>query len=349
MASDALRHSLILLPASDVYILARNSNHAFGPSPDTAYQKIMKAFCSNDSASDPALIERELPVPQMTAADVLVQVHAAGVTSTEMGWYPTTHTKNGEARRGAVPGHEFSGVVAAVGAEAGRFRVGDEVYGMNDWFADGATAEYCVTQSACIAPKPERLSHAEVASVPIGALTAWQGLYDRAKLKAGERVLVHGGAGAVGVFAIQLAWRRGAQIFTTASKRHSDFLEQLGAAHVIDYKSELFEDFVGEVDVVFDAVGGEILRRSWSVLKPKGRMVTIASNSDGAQDERAKDAFFIVEPKQQQLIDIAKLLDRGELKTFVDGTIPFAQASDAYFGKVPRPSGRGKVVIAVSQ
>ena len=307
----------------------------------------MKAFCFNDSVSDSALVERELPVPQVTAAEVLVRIHAVGVTPTEMGWYPTTHTQAGEVRRGAIPGHEFSGVVAAVGAEAGRFRVGDEVYGMNDWFAEGATAEYCLTSPASIAPKPERSSHAEAASVPISALTAWQGLYDRAKLKAGERVLIHGGSGAVGVFAIQLARRRGAQIFTTASSRHTDFLEQLGAAHVIDYKSERFEDLVDQVDVVFDAVGGETLRRSWSVLNPSGRMVTIASDGEGAQDERTKAAFFIVEPKQEQLIDIAKGLDRGELKAFVDGVLPFDQASAAYFGKVSRPTGRGKAVLAV--
>jgi NADPH:quinone reductase-like Zn-dependent oxidoreductase len=309
----------------------------------------MKAFCSNDSTMAPALVERELPIPRPAAADVLVRVYAAGVTSTEMGWYPTTHTKTGEARRGAVPGHEFSGVVAAVGAQVEGFHVGDEVYGMNDWFADGATAEYCLTQPACIAPKPRSLSHAEAASVPIGALTALQGLYDRAKLKAGERVLIHGGSGAVGVFAIQLAWRRGAQVFTTASARHADFLEQLGAAHVIDYKSERFEDSVGEVDVVFDAVGGETLHRSWSVLNPGGRMVTIVSNNDGAEDERTKAAFFIVEPKQEQLADVAKLLDRGELKTFVDGVVPFAQASAAYFGKVLRQNGRGKVIVSVAE
>jgi len=309
----------------------------------------MKAFSLSDSTSDPALVERDLPLPAATGAEVLIRVHAAGVTPTELGWYPTTHTKDGAARPHAVPGHEFSGVVAAVGAQVSGFHVGQEVYGMNDWFADGATAEYCRTQPACIAAKPARLSHAEAASVPIGALTAWQGLYDRAKLRAGERVLIHGGSGAVGVFAVQLAWRKGAQVFTTASARHADFLEQLGASHVIDHKSERFEDHVGEVDVVFDAVGGDILQRSWNVLGHDGRMVTIASNSESAPDERTKAAFFIVEPKQEQLREIANLLDRGELKPFVDGIVPLARAPDAYLGKAPRPSGRGKVVIAIAE
>ncbi|HSI11861.1 MAG TPA: NADP-dependent oxidoreductase, partial [Chthoniobacter sp.] len=207
--------------------------------------KTMKAYCLNEDAT--ALIEREIPMPEPAATDVLIRVHAAGVTPTEIGWYPTTHTKAGATRRNPVPGHEFSGVVAAVGAEVEGFQVGDSVYGMNDWFADGATAEYCLTQPACIALKPARLTHAQAAAVPIGALTAWQGLYDRAKLKAGERVLVHGGSGAVGVFAIQLASRTGAQVFSTASAKNADFLEHLGASHVIDYKSERFEDTVGEV------------------------------------------------------------------------------------------------------
>jgi len=305
----------------------------------------MKAFCLNDAAS--ALIEREMPVPEPGANDILVRVHAAGVTPTEIEWYPTTHTNAGAARRDPVPGHEFSGVVAAVGSEVKGFQVGEAVYGMNDWFADGATAEYCLTQPACIVAKPSRLSHAEAAAVPIGALTAWQGLYERAKLKVGERVLIHGGSGAVGVFAIQLARRIGAQVFTTASARNAEFLKQLGAAHVIDYKSERFEEVVGKVDVVFDGVGGEMLHRSWDVLTPAGRMVTIASSSEGAQDERTKAAFFIVETKQVQLAEIAKLLDSGELKVFVDSAIPLAQASAAYFGKLPRQSGRGKVVVAV--
>lgn len=309
--------------------------------------KTMNAFCLNDAAS--ALVGREIPMPEPAAMDLLIRVHAVGVTPTEISWFPTTHTKAGAARRNAVPGHEFSGVVAAVGAEAKGFQVGDEVYGMNDWFADGATAESCLTQPECVAMKPARLAHADAAAVPISALTAWQGLYDRVKLKAGARVLIHGGSGAVGVFAIQLARRVGAQVFTTASARNAEFLDQLGASRVIDYKSERFEDIVGEVDVVFDGVGGEMLRRSWGVLGPAGRLVTIASNSEGAQDERTKAAFFIVEPRQAQLAEIAKLLESGELKVFVDGIIPPAEASAAYFGKLPRQSGRGKVVVAVRE
>jgi NADPH:quinone reductase-like Zn-dependent oxidoreductase len=182
-----------------------------------------------------------------------------------------SHTPDGGKRTGGIPGHEFSGIVEAVGPDVDPDHVGREVFGLNDWFADGATAEYCVAQSSSIAPKPHRLSHAEAASVPIGALTAWQGLFDRAGLRAGERVLIHGGSGAVGIFAVQLARRVGASVIATASARNTEFLKQLGAERVIDYHSERFEEHVRDVDVVFDGVGGATLQRSWNVLKPAGR------------------------------------------------------------------------------
>jgi NADPH:quinone reductase-like Zn-dependent oxidoreductase len=308
----------------------------------------MKTMCLAAPDDPPALILREVPTPTPAADEVLVRVHAAGVTPTEMQWHPTTHMKTGEVRRHAVPGHEFSGVIEAVGSAVTEFGAGDEVYGMNDWFADGATAEYCLTVPASLAHKPTRLSHPEAASVPIGALTAWQALFERAKLLHGERILIHGGAGAVGVYAIQLARGMGAQIFTTASERHRDFLEQLGADHVIDYRNERFENQVRNMDVIFDGVGGETLERSWAVLSPVGRMVTIAASGEGAQDARSKAAFFIVQPNQRQLTDIASLLNQGHLKPFVDGVVPFAQASSAYFGGgTARPTGRGKVVISI--
>ncbi len=308
----------------------------------------MKTMSLDDSTPSLSLVLREAVVPIPGAGEVLIGIHAAGVTPTELGWYPTTHTKTGEPRLRAVPGHEFSGVVAAVGSEVHGFREGDEVYGMNDWFADGATAEYCLTAPASIARKPARLSHAEAAIVPIGALTAWQGLVDRAKLQPGERVLIHGGAGAVGVFAIQLARHIGAQVVTTASARHREFLAQLGADQVIDYKSERFEDQLRDVDVVFDGVGGATLQRSWSVLKAGGRLVTVASDSGATTaDERIKAAFFIVEPNQRQLTELAALFDRAALRVFVDALVPLQQASAAYFGGVERQNGYGKVVVSV--
>jgi NADPH:quinone reductase-like Zn-dependent oxidoreductase len=195
----------------------------------------MKIMRLSDSGQPPMLVEANVPQPQPRRGELLVRVYAAGVTPTEVLWYPTTHDQRGEKRRGAVPGHEFSGVIAAVGEETTGFAIGDEVYGMNDWFADGAMAEYCITQPSSVAHKPPHLTHVEAAAVPIGGLTAWQGLFERARLQAGERILVHGGAGAVGIFAIQLARFREARVTATASPRNLAFVTGLGAEQVIDY------------------------------------------------------------------------------------------------------------------
>jgi len=309
----------------------------------------MKALRFGSPPTTRAALVQDATEPQAGPGEILVQVHAAGITPTEALWYPSTHTKAGAPRLNAIPGHEFSGVVAALGAGAAGFSVGQEVFGMNDWFAEGASAEFCVTKPEWIAPKPARLTHIEAASVPIGALTAWQGLYDIAKLKSGDRALIHGGSGSVGVFAIQLARRAGACVLTTASARNKVFLAQLGAEFFIDYKAERFEDLAKDIDVVFDGVGGEILKRSWSVLNTGGRLVTIAADHNGAADARAKQAFFIVEPKQAQLMELAKMLDSGALKPVVDAEIPFDHAPEAYAGAFKANLGRGKMVLRVDR
>jgi len=280
-------------------------------------------------------------------AEVLVKVHAAGVTPSELSWYPTTHCKDGSPRVKAVPGHEFSGTIVEVGRDAGGFSVDDAVYGMNDWFRDGATAEYCVTSPAMLARKPQRLTHAEAATVPIGALTAWQALFERARLQAGERILVHGGAGAVGAFVIQLAKMHGAEVIATATGVNLEFIESLKADEVVDYRSVRFEDVIAKVDVVFDAVGGDTLERSWRLLNPGGRAVTIAADSEGTSDRRVKDAFFIVETNQEQLENVGLLIDGGTLRPFVGAVVPLSSAPAAYAGTVARRDGRGKVVVGM--
>lgn len=308
----------------------------------------MRVMRLTDPAGPSALVEEEIPRPDTGVDEVLIRVCAAGVTPTELIWYPTTHKKSGEVRANAVPGHEFSGVVASAGKHVTGFDVGDEVYGMNDWFSSGAMAEYCLAQASGIARKPPRLKHIEAAAVPIGALTAWQGLFNRAGLQAGERVLVHGGAGAVGIFAVQLARFRGATVIATASLRNLEFVAQLGAHQVVDYQTGRFEDGLQPVDVVFDTVGGETLNRSWNVLKPRGRMVTIASGNETSGDERVKHAFFIVEPNSLQLAEIGDVIQQGHVQAVVDTVVPFERASDTFTGKVKERRGRGKMVVAVA-
>jgi NADPH:quinone reductase-like Zn-dependent oxidoreductase len=293
------------------------------------------------------LVAAAVDVPVAGTGQILIKVHAAGVTRPELQWYPTTHTPSGETRRLAIPGHEFSGVVAALGDGVKGFSVGEEVYGMNDWFQDGATAEYCLTIPASITASPATLSPFEAATVPISALTAWQGLFERTSLQPGERVLIHGGAGSVGLFAVQLAHLRGATVVATASARNLEIARALGADEVIDYNASRFEDLAGEVDVVFDTVGGEMRKRSHAVLARNGRLVTIAGDEAVTTDPKARDAFFIVEPNQAQLADITKMLDDGRLKTFVKAVVPLKNAALAYNGTVETSRSYGKVVVSI--
>ena len=313
--------------------------------------KAMRAMrLSNATPGSVQFAAAEIPQPRPSAGEVLIRVHAAGVTSTEVIWSPTTQTKDGAPRANAIPAHEFSGVVAEVGSDVRDFRAGQEIYGMNDWFAEGALAEYCVTTPAEIAPKPAKISHTEAAIVPISALTAWQGLIDRAHLQSGQRVLIHGASGGVGVFAVQLAHNLGAYVIATASARNRDFVKQLGADEFINYESQRFDELVSDIDVVFDCVGGETFERSFRVLKPGGQIVTIAASAEAEAltDERRKKAFFIVEANQKQLIEVAKLIDAGKLKPFVDAVVPLADAASAYDGTLKHRQGRGKIAIEIT-
>lgn len=309
----------------------------------------MKAMQVRESPHGLTLYAAETPQPTPGREDVLIRVYAAGVTTTELGWYPTTHQKSGDARTNAIPGHEFSGIIAAIGSNVKDLAVGQSVYGMNDWFADGATAEFCVTQPSNIAPKPTSISYDEAATIPIGALTAWQGLFDHGNLQPNERVLVQGAAGGVGIFAVQLARRHGAYVIATTSTPNVDRIKRLGANEVIDYTKTRFQDVIVQpVDVVFDTVGGQTRDLSWPVLKSSGRMITIAADGEGSTDPRIKENYFIVEPNRKQLIEIAKLIDAGFLKTFVNAVVPFEDSAKAYAKSIPQKLGYGKVVITIS-
>jgi NADPH:quinone reductase-like Zn-dependent oxidoreductase len=291
----------------------------------------------------------DAPTPRPGEGEVLVRVHAAGVIHTELSWIPTWTTRAGEARPlPVIPGHEFSGDIAALGAGVGDVGVGDvgvgdAVYGLNDWYRDGAQAEYCVARAADLARKPARVDHIHAAATPISALTAWQGLIERAGLAAGQRVLIHGAAGGVGTFAVQLAHWRGARVTGTASAANLDFVRGLGADEVIDYRAKRFEEVVRDVDVVFDTVGGETLERSWGVLKSGGKMVTVAASGERTTDERIRAAYFIVEPSRTQLAEIARLIDGGAIRPIVGAVFPLAEARQAFQYK----PARGKVVLQV--
>lgn len=304
----------------------------------------MKAVRLHESVGPQALVYEDASQPQPNAGEVLVQVHATAVTPTEFIWYPTANTQTGEPRPlPIILGHEFSGVVAALGPDVTDLSEGAQVYGLNDWFGDGAEAEYCIARASDIADKPRSIDHVQASVVPISALTAWQGLFERANLSAGQRVLIHGAAGAVGAFAVQLAHYRGAFVIGTCSAHNIDFVREMGADEIIDYKATPFDEVVKDVDVVFDTVGGDTLRRSWNVLKQGGKVITIAADSEGATDSDTKDAFFIVEPNREQLIEVARLIDAGQIRPIVDKVFPLNRARDAYEHKPTR----GKVVLQV--
>lgn len=305
------------------------------------------AYLQSDTSQPPRVVLGNTSKPRPGPGEVLIRVGAAGITPHELLWYPTTHTRNGSARENAIPGHEFSGWVESIGTDVEGIVLGREVFGMNDWFDEGATAEYCIARPQDIATKPKKLKHSEAASVPISALTAWQGLFEKAKLKAGERILVHGGSGSVGAYVIQLAKLHGAEVIATGSEGNLDFLKSLKADRVIDYHAVPFEQGITNVDVIFDSAGGDVLMRSLALLSATGRAVTVATVNETTADPRAKSAFFIVEPNGSQLADIANLIDAGFLRVFVADAVPLADSPKA-FQEGRRPAGtHGKTVIMV--
>lgn len=309
----------------------------------------MKAAYVIEGSGAAELRVDDMPMPHPANNEFLIKVSAAGVTPTELLWYPTMHTKEGSGRFRAIPGHEFSGVVVSNGSQAKGFSVGDEVYGMNDWFQQGAMAEFCTAAPSGLALKPAKLSHAEAAVVPIGALTAWQGLFVRQNLEAGERLLVHGGSGSVGAFVIQLAKLHGADVIATCSRRNIEFVRSLKADQVIDYESTRFEEVVSGVDMVFDAAGGDSLIRSFPLLLDSGRVVTVATGGKTTEDPRIKAAFFIVQPNHQQLTDLEQLLDAGYLRPFVGASVSLLQAPEAYRARTTHAIGHGKAVVLISE
>jgi NADPH:quinone reductase-like Zn-dependent oxidoreductase len=307
----------------------------------------MKAAFLTKHAGPEGVTVGDLAPPNASQNEVMIRVHATAVTPTEFDWFPTFKAQNGEPRPfPIVLSHEFSGVVAETGKTVTGISVGDSIYGMNDWFANGAQAEYCIAPASSIAPKPNSLADALAAVVPISALTAWQGLFDHGRLQPGERVLIQGGAGAVGSFAVQLARWRGAYVLATASAPSKDFVAGLGADEVIDYQATPFESVAHDIDLVFDTVGGDTLKRSWSVLGTGGRLVTIATQSEATNDDRTRKAFFIVEPSRAQLSEVARLLDTGILRAFVAEVFALESVREAY-ARAQQGGLRGKIALEI--
>jgi len=317
------------------------------PGADRLNGQSMKAIFLNRKGGVESLVAGEIPQPHAREGEVLVKVHATAVMPTELQWFPTFNLPFGEPRPfPIVLSHEFSGIVTSIGPKVTGVNVGDEVYGVNDWFTNGAQAEYCVVKATALARKPKSLDYFEAAVVPISALTAWQGLFERLKLERGQRVLIHGAAGSVGSFAVQMAHWRGAQVIAPVSSANMDFARSLGADEVMDYRATRFEDVVKAVDAVFDAVGGDVLERSQNVLSKGGKLVTVATQSADAAGQWVRDAFMLVQADGAALGTIAHLIDEAKFRVFVAGIFPLAGAKQAY-AWAQQGARRGKVVLSI--
>ncbi|WP_127792305.1 NADP-dependent oxidoreductase [Agromyces sp. LHK192] len=305
------------------------------------------------AAHDPSRLEYEdAPEPRIGARDALVRVRASGVSPGELDWPTSWLEHDGSPRTPPIViGHEVSGVVAALGAELADdapVAVGAEVFGFIDIRRDGADAELVAVDVDELAPKPAGLTHAEASAVPLSALTAWQALFDHGQLMPGQRVLVHGGAGGVGTFAVQFAAWRGAHVIATASAGDAAFVESLGADEVIDFRATRFEDAATAIDLVVDTVGGQTWERSWDVLGPEGRIVSIAvpRPPDTEPRDGRRAIWFVVRPDVAQLMEIGDLADAGRVHPVVADERPVSEGRSAYGGGARR-SGPGKVVLVV--
>jgi NADPH:quinone reductase-like Zn-dependent oxidoreductase len=223
------------------------------------------------------------------------------------------------------------------------------VYALSSFCRDGSAAEFIAIRAADLAPKPHSLNFEQAAAVPLAGLTAWQALFDHAQIKEGERVLIHGGAGGVGTYAVQLARWKGTEVIATASAKDRDLLREFGASEVIDYAHERFEEKVKDVDVVLDAIGGETQERSWGVLRRGGILIGIVSAvaAGKAASLGVRGEFFIVEPNRAQLIELGQLIDNGTLRVVVGGVLPLARAREA-FEQASAGHKRGKIVLQVA-
>src|SRR5881398_3943544 len=312
----------------------------------------MKAIVVTDQAAGTAgmkLMER--PEPQGSAlanlsganyGDVIVQVHASGFTGDELSWPSTWIDRLGRDRTPSIPGHELAGVVTALSYGTTGLSVGQRVFGLTDWTRDGTLAEYVAVEARNLAPLPGDVDFTVGASLPISGLTAWQGLFDHGRLRAGQSVLAHGAAGAVGTMVVQLAREAGAYVIGTGRAADRQTSLDFGAMEFVDLDNDALED-VGDVDLVFDVIGGDIQKRSAGVIRPGGTLVTIA----GPPEARPVDGLaidFVVESDRAQLSEIVRRVRDGRLRTNIGNV---SSLDDAVAAFNPTKRIKGKTIIRV--
>ncbi|OBA59408.1 NADPH:quinone reductase [Mycobacterium sp. 1100029.7] len=305
----------------------------------------MQAITTRDRAAGRAgLALADMPYPHVIENDVIVRVHAAGITPGELDW-PTTWTdRAGRDRTPSIPGYEVSGVVAELGYGTTGLTVGQRVFGITGWARNGSLAEYVAVEARNLAPLSAHIDHTVAAATALSGLTAWQGLFEHAQLVAGQTVLVHGAAGAVGSLAVQLAREAGARVIGAGRTAHRDTVLNLGADTFVNLQSDWLGG-IGHVDVVFDVIGGETLRRSAELVRPGGALVTVAEPPQ-VQPRGGRAIFFVVEPDRNGLVALERRLRDGRLRPNIGAVCSLAEAPSAFD---PARRGRGKTVVAVTE
>jgi NADPH:quinone reductase-like Zn-dependent oxidoreductase len=323
------------------------SDHKDAPNKDGSAQSMM-AWRVHEFGPPDVMTFEKIGRPRPSPGEVLVRVHAIGVGPWD-GWI--------RGGKSALPqplpltlGSDLCGIVESVGPDVTNFASGDQVFGVTNSQFVGAYAEYAIASAKMIATKPVSLDYNQAASVPVVAVTAWQALFEHGKLAAGQTVIIHGGAGSVGAYAVQLAHRAGIRVVVTASAADLAYVRTLGADEAVDYKSADLEKQLGQADVVIDLVGGETQDRSFNLLRRGGRLVSAVSQPD--QEKAARHGveafFFLVEVTTDRLAKIAHLVDNEKMSTQVGTVLPIADARTAHEmleGNVPRP--RGKIILEV--
>lgn len=312
---------------------------------------LMKAARIHEYGNPDVLVYEDAPIPVLGWGEVLVRVEAVGINPVD--W--KTRAGSGVSGRygNAFPliiGWDISGVVEAVEENVNKFRIGDAVFGMVRFPDIGsAYAQYVAAPQAHLALKPKNIDHTQAAAFPLASLTAWEALFETGNLIKDERVLVQGAAGGVGHLAVQLAKWKGAHVIGTGSTNNVDFLRELGVDEVVDYSKTRFEDVVAPVDMALSCVGGELLTRSFAVIKEGGRLVSIAGKPDQqeADKRQVKADSILVRPVERHLKEIAKLIETGHLNTVVTQVFRLAEANKAHAFAENRELRRGKIVLKV--
>jgi NADPH:quinone reductase-like Zn-dependent oxidoreductase len=294
------------------------------------------------------IVSADVPRPEPLDGEVLVRIHAAGV-----GPWDALVREGKSATAPSLPlilGSDLSGVIDAVGAGVSNFKTGENVFGVANKFFTGGYAEFAAAPAGMLARKPANLNFTEAASAPVVAVTAWQMLFEYGRAARGQKVLVHGAAGSVGAYAVQLARNAGLHVIATASARDTEYVRSLGAETVLDYRATRFEDGLTNVDIVIDTQGGEVRERSMRVLGEKGILVSAHSPipDDIARRYGNRAVFFIVEVSTVRLEKIRELFDAGVLRSDVGTVLPLEQARAAHEMLAGAPHARGKIVLAIA-